>query len=242
MEPAFSANANASFSANASVSAAAASSSDQGAGAFAASPPTIYVAEMLRTYRNILLIATQNSSATHSIFIDSEPPNRSSLAVESAPGIDLGEPLALSARLPSRPEHRVAAASALLTLVFLRCAMLLIRGTVWRPAVLQRRATAMGTNKEWSPIRADVEEGGAGGVAPSAAVGDSSSQSCCSRAACDLPSSLQSPVAPQRSYNTFADGRLPLDEDAAWMAAKQDWHRAINAARAMRGTETSLPR
>ena len=190
-----------------------------------AAVPAIYVADMLREWRDIL--SNPAAANTSSFDVESSFLTPTNATVESAMAGDgmlesLGEPVSLSARLPSRPEHRNAAASALLALVFVIVSLLIVMAGAIRPSLRHHQRgsakSSMGTAEERSPIHS-VEEGRVGASATTAAAASSQ------RSTAAPPPGLQ-------SYNTFAgEMENALDTDAAWLAAKRDWQHAIHAAR-----------
>jgi hypothetical protein len=118
----------------------------------------------------------------------------------------------MTSRLPALPEHRLAASSVLLLLLAVIVTALLV--------LALRRPTLRGRHKfggSWTPVPAD-----------SFATSQLSPSAKPSAAAAE-PSALK--LAPhergESSYNTFSS----IEDDAAWQAAKSEWHAAIAAAR-----------
>ena len=125
--------------------------------------------------------------------------------------------------LSSLPQHRLAASSVLLVMLAI-CAIALFVLVVRRPVLRRGKLPPLRRTDEWTPVaRADAN------LLPHAVArpGDEapSIQLPGQRTGSGLPAS--------RAYNTFGG-----DGDAAWQAAKADWHAAIAAAKRLHsGTE-----
>jgi len=126
------------------------------------------------------------------------------------------ETLTARVSLPSLPQHRLTASTVLLLVLGILAAALFVlamRRPVLRP---RSKLPTLRRIDEWTPVaRADAN-------APHA-----------DPPSIQLPSQRGFNVRPPASYSTFGDGP---DGDAAWQAAKADWHAAIAAAKRLHTT------
>jgi hypothetical protein len=146
----------------------------------------------------------------HTMLAEEAPPNMSNQTSSADILEGAGRLESLAAaRLPARAEHRLAASSVVLALITLIGAALFI--LVLRRPVLRRPAAR---GEEWTRINAEAQ-------------------------AAPPPTHQGRTVAlqPNHRYNTFSTD--DVEDEEAWLAAKQEWHAAIDAAKQSRRSDSS---